>query len=352
MDRRHFGKTVAMGTGGLLMSSVGIHTSGTSTSQKEKIKAAPLNPGDTVGLIAPASSFDSKRYERAVENISKCGFRLLEGRYLHRQKGYLAGTDRERLYDLHDMFRNPKVRGIWCLRGGYGTTRLLEKIDYRLLRENPKVFAGFSDITALLNAFSLKSGLVGFHSPVAASELTDYNKNHFLPLISGQSEFPMKLESAKDQGENRRGRTEFRTFTISGGRATGKLTGGNLSLLASLCGTPYLGSFKDRIVFIEDVGEKPYKIDRMLTQLLQATDLKSAAGIAFGICNACDKEKGSRSLSLEETLRDRIEKLEIPAVYGLSFGHIKNQFTLPVGIEAELDADRKWLHLLESPVKT
>jgi len=350
MLRRKFSKYLAIGAGGLTLSPGNLISRQKTSLSRPILKPPALQQGDRIGLIAPSSSFDEQRYENALKNIREAGFKVEEGRHLHQQKGYLAGPDRGRLEDIHRMFDSRRVKGIWCLRGGYGSTRLLEKIDYRLIAANPKVFIGYSDITALLNAFWVKSGLSGFHGPVAGSELPEYSRSNLLPLVTGQEKYPLEFLHSEENKEKGDENSEFRFHTIRSGNCIGRLSGGNLSLLASLAGTSYLDSFKDKIVFIEDIGEVPYRIDRMLTQLLQATDLKKAAGIALGICLRCEKKEDSNSLSLKETLSDRLGNLGIPVAYGLSFGHIREQFTLPMGVYAQFNSDTGILSILESPV--
>ena len=350
MLRRKFGKYLALGTGSFALAPAMVLPKGKQAKNLKVLKPKPLSQGDRIGLIAPSSSFDEERYERALENIKNAGFKVQEGKHLHGQKGYLAGPDKGRLEDIHHMFSNNRIKGIWCLRGGYGSTRLLPDIDYKLVAQNPKVFIGYSDITALLNAFWVKTGLVGFHGPVAGSEMPDYSARYLYPLVTGEDTYPLYYNHSEENLQQGIENSEFQLQTIRGGSCIGRLTGGNLSLLAAMVGTPWLDSFAGKIVFFEDIGEVPYRIDRMLTQLLQATDLDKAAGIAIGVCLRCEKREGSLSLTLNETLRDRLEKLNIPVVYGLSFGHIKEQFTLPMGMHAQMNADSGLLTLLESPV--
>ncbi|TVQ45043.1 MAG: LD-carboxypeptidase, partial [Saprospirales bacterium] len=337
MKRREFNKNTILGALGI--TAFGGSSLAFSTKQPRLVKPTPLRQGDTIGLIAPSSPFDEERYERAKTNIKELGFKLKEGRHLHKEKGYLAGTDQQRLEDLHRMFDDRKIRGIWCIRGGYGSTRMLNKIDFSLIAANPKVFLGYSDITALHNAIMCKTGLATFHGPVAATKMNEYNVDHLMPLISDSGHFPFTISSASENVERGKEEEIYEEVTISGGRAIGKLTGGNLTLLSALVGTGYLDSFSEKIVFLEDINEPPYKVDRMLTHLLNATDLKKAAGIALGIFTGCEARPNSWSLTLRETIVDRLSNLGIPVVYGLSFGHIDYQFTLPMGIHAELNAD-------------
>ena len=301
-----------------------------------------LHSGDVVGLIAPGSSVPKERIDRAVETVGKLGLVPRLGKYIHEANGYLAGTDKQRLDDLHTMFVDPEVRAVWCLRGGYGCTRLLPDIDYGLIKENPKIFAGYSDITALHLAFYKETGLITYHSPVAVSEPTDYTINRFEEIVFSGKKCVIRL--AEEHLEE-----AFEIHTIVEGKVQGRLTGGNLSLLAALAGTKWSPDYKDKLVFIEDIGEKPYRIDRMLVQLFQATDLREAAGIIFGQFNDCEAEDGEKSQSLKETLAGQFRNFDGPVFYGFSFGHIDNQCTLPIGVNARFDTREKVLHLLEAP---
>ncbi len=261
----------------------------------------------------------------------------------------MAGTDAQRLTDLYEMFANSTIKGVWCARGGYGAARLLGQIDFRLLRQNPKVFVGYSDITALHCAIQQKSGFVTFHGPVGSSNFTAYTIAQLqASLFQAQSEHTVPIAPA--QLEEGISDTAYLPYTISPGRATGVLTGGNLSLLSALAGTEYLPDLKGKLLFIEDIGEKPYRLDRMLTTLRQAWPLEQAAGIALGVFAGCEASSGSLSLSLRETLTARLGDLGIPVLYGCSFGHINHMATLPMGIPTQLDTEAQTLRLLEAAV--
>ncbi|MEO6759161.1 MAG: LD-carboxypeptidase, partial [Saprospiraceae bacterium] len=257
-------------------------------------------------------------------------------------------TDAQRLADLHQAFADPEVEAVWCLRGGYGCSRLLPQLDYDLIRRNPKIFIGYSDVTALHLAIHERTGLVCFHGPVAVSEFPEDTVQHLRSvLVDPAAGYTLSIPG-KDEplyGE------EFRPFTINPGQAQGSLTGGNLSLLSALAGTPWMPSLKHKIVFIEDIGEQPYRIDRMLYQLAQATDLSQAAGIALGVFTDCNPKGDSPSLSLVETLTDFFRQWKMPVVYGLPFGHIAHQATLPYGVQAELQATDGTLRFLETAVE-
>jgi muramoyltetrapeptide carboxypeptidase len=267
---------------------------------------------------------------------------------MRKRLGHLAGTDAERLADLHSAFSDPDTDAVWCVRGGYGCTRLLPDVDFDLIRRHPKPFFGYSDVTALHLAIGQKTGLVTFHAPVAAGVYEPHTFPHFLEVVrNGKAPYAMHQRTPGGFPED----DAFDPYVIAEGKAEGELTGGNLSLLAAMCGTPWQPSFKNKLVFIEEVGEQPYRVDRLLTQLLEATDLKKAAGIALGVFFDCKPKNSDFSLTLRETLSDRLASLGMPVLYGLPFGHIPEQVTLPYGIEARLDTGAGTLTLLEKAVK-
>lgn len=310
-------------------------------------KPAVLRAGATVALLAPSSPPSAEKLSKAIQNLHDLGFKILEGKSLRAQNGFLAGTDAERLADLHWAFENPEIEAVWCVRGGYGAGRLLPMLDYDLIRRHPKPFIGYSDVTALHLAIHARTGLVTFHGPVAASDFPEDTLRHFRAVLVNPT---AGYSIAAPVAENEILGTEYQPFTIASGRARGRLTGGNLTLLASLVGTPFAPSFRQKIVFVEDVGEQPYRLDRMLTQLLQATDLAKAAGIALGVFADCGPRGDAPSASLAEVLRERLGGLGIPVVHGIPFGHVSHQATFPYGIEAGLDADARTLTLLETAV--
>lgn len=310
-------------------------------------KPARLQAGMTIGLIAPASPFSDEKLAAARQNLSNLGLNVRESAHLYARNGYLAGTDEERLADLHWAFSDPGIDAIWCIRGGYGCGRLLPLIDFDLIRKHPKVFIGYSDITALHVAIYEKTGLTTFHGPVAASDFPEDTLRHFRSvLMEPTPDYTVQAPEGADMPEG----AEYQPFVITPGQATGALMGGNLTLLASLVGTAYSPVYKNKIVFIEDVGEQPYRIDRMLTQMLQGSDLAQAAGIVLGVFADCKIKGDSPSLSLPETLRDRFAGLSIPVFYGLPFGHVAHQMTFPYGIHAILDASKGALTLTETAV--
>ena len=310
------------------------------------IKPTRLIAGATVALIAPCSPPSDEKLTKAIANISALGFHMVEGKNLRKRLGYLAGTDTERLDDFHWAFKDPLIDAVWCVRGGYGGSRILPNIDYSLIRKHPKPFIGYSDVTALHIAIHVRTGLVTFHAPGAAADFPENTLQHFRAiLMDGAEKHTIEAPTKDFPGE------EYKPFTISPGKAIGTLMGGNLSLLSAMVGTPFTPVFRGKIAFIEDVGEQPYRLDRMLTQLLQATDLSKAAGIVLGVFNDCQPKPDSPSWSLAEMLKDRLGGLGIPVVYGIPFGHVAYQATLPYGIRAELDATAQLLTIMEPSVR-
>lgn len=345
MRRRYFLQKTGMG---LLASMPAMSMNeGNAPDLRAWHKPARLRPGAAVALIAPASPVSEEKLEKALSNLAALGFRVKEGASLRGRHGYLAGPDEARLADIHWAFSDPDVEAVWCVRGGYGITRLLPHIDYSLIKANPKLFIGYSDVTALHLAIGQKTGLTTFHGPVAASDFPENTLTHFKSVLM-EPAAPYIIAAPGEQeilpGE------EYRPFTIAPGRVSGPLTGGNLSLLAALAGTSFEPSFRRKIVFIEEVGEQPYRVDRLLTQLLQATDLKRAAGIVLGVFADCAAKNPEFSLTLPETLRDRLGGLGIPVFYGLPFGHVPHQATFPYNVKAEMDADERTLTFLEAGV--
>lgn len=333
------------------------------------IKPQRIEPGMTLGIIAPASAArDPKLVDEAIAGVEALGLKAKPGRHIRDKWGYLASSDANRLADLHRMFADKKVDGIICLRGGYGTSRIVDAIDYDLVKKNPKVFIGFSDITMLNLAFLRKCKLVSFNGPMAASTFADETPSRF-----GISGFLRTLGHAEPAGSIWQGHDDHDFRVIRSGKASGRLTGGNLSLLAASVGTPYQVQTKGCIVFIEEVEECPYRIDRMLTQMLSAGLLKDAAGIVIGR-NVPDKTfeaaeaKAAKSASkvvmplaksvsrnyeplMDEVFHDRLSGLKIPVITGLPFGHIQDYATLPLGIMASMDSRTGDLVIEEAAVK-
>ena len=321
----------------------------TATHMTPLIKPPRLARGDVVGLIAPGGYTTDATIEQAVRHIEALGLRVKQGTYLREVWGNYGGTVAARIADLHAMFRDPQVKAIWAIRGGSGCISLLRHLDYRLIRTHPKILLGYSDITALHLAIHRHAGLVSFHGPVASSTPSDYSTQHLLAVLMEPRDsytIPMSVEN------DLRALTDpwYATRTVHGGVAEGPLIGGNLSLVSALAGTPYAADFAGSLLFIEEVNEEPYRIDRWLTQLDLAVGLDKAAGVMTGICENCGPQGDGPSLTLDETLDVHLRPLRVPAVTGYSFGHIRHQFTLPVGVRARLDTEARTVTLLEPGV--
>lgn len=346
MQRRGFISTAAL-AGGAMLAPKPILSA--PVQQTSLIKPKALEKGDTIGLITPASAISRTAFESSLYNLESLGFKVKHSPNMRVKKGFLAGTDEQRIDDLHSMFEDDAVAGIVCARGGYGSGRLVAYLDYELIRRNPKVFVGYSDITALHYAIHQMTGLVTFHGPVAASSFPKSTEKYFTDVvIKGKDN--VKLSSVETDGADK----AFDHFTINAGMADGALAGGNLSLMVAMLGTPYDLDFKGKVVFIEEIGESPYRIDRMLTQLLNSGKLAEAAGIALGVFKGCETQPDDPdfgdSLSLKEVLLDRLEGIGIPVAYGFPIGHIDENATLPMGISARLDTSKFTLTILEEAV--
>lgn len=346
MNRRTFANTLLLGSAALLSSS----TKNTYDSVAKKLlKPERLKKGDKVGLITPASYISDDGFQSAVEHLEALGLEVVLSKHIRVRNGDFAGTDQERIADVHQMFADPSIKAIWCARGGYGSARILPYLDYKLIRKNPKVFIGYSDITAMHIAIRKYSGLLTFHGPVASSELTDYTRHEVENILfNPQPNWIINLsEENQTKGQSN---AAFKTKVLKEGIAQGELTGGNLSLLAASVGTAYAPDIRGKILLIEDIGEKPYRIDRMLTSLRQAWPMEKVAAIAMGVFNDCENKEGSQAHSLQQTLVDRLGDLNVPIIYGLSYGHISNMCTLPIGLNARLDTHTQRLTLLEAAV--
>lgn len=319
--------------------SVGALLAAQSGSARPLLPKA-LKPGDTVGLITPSSYVsDPDELAFAKQFCEFFGLKWKMGKNVGQRYGYLAGTAHQRVEDLNAMFGDPAIAGIFCIRGGYGSAQMLEGLDYDLIRRNPKVFLGYSDITALHTAIGNKTGLVTFHGPVSLSHLTEWSQQHLRSAI-----FETKpIGIVKNPPEPNPLRPGHTMRTVRSGTARGVLTGGNLTLLTTTMGTPYEVDTAGKILLMEDIGEDIYRIDRMFTQMKLAGKLKAAAGIVVGECKDCPPPGHDSAYSLGEVIDYLLGDLGIPVLYGLSFGHTIDQVTLPLGVMASLDADKQTL---------
>lgn len=307
------------------------------------LKPKTLELGDTIGIIAPSSPVPQDALEKSLEIFTEYGYRVKLGKTVHEQYGYLAGTDEARAHDVNRMFADPDVDAIFCLRGGYGSPRILDRIDYECIRKNPKIFVGYSDITALHVAIHQKTGLVTFHGPMVAELVKSPHPLTWPTLFQ-------HLTSCGPVGRYAEPRDMFQ-YTLTAGVAEGQLVGGNLCLLVALLGTPYEIDTKDKILFLEDIGEEPYSIDRMLTQLKLAGKLHSAKGIVFTDLSEAEPKQYKNSLTIEQLLTDIVQPIGIPSYYGLKAGHCQPNLTMPYGIYARLNAAEGWIEFLEGGVK-
>lgn len=309
------------------------------------MKAKALKPNSKIALIAPAGAINEQKLLKAQETLEKMGFRVSFTKRILYQNSYLAGSDNERLSDLHEAFEDSTNDAILCIRGGYGAARIVDKIDYSLIKNNPKIFIGYSDITALLNSIWQKTSLVCFHGVLGTSSFTDYTKLQFLNIFTNNLPNNEILTQDKNQ-----------ISIIKNGKASGELVGGNLSIVNSLIGTDYEIDFTDKIAFFEDIGEDFYKIDRMITQLLLTKTFRKSAGIILGTFNKCMNYEGGDSytnseLTLNDIFTERFKDLDIPIINGFSFGHVDEQAIFPIGIKAQLDTKKAFsIKLLEKPL--
>ena len=312
------------------------------------IKPQRLKPGDTLALVSPSGA-SAVRFEVTLvkESLEALGFKVKFADHLFDRYGYLGGTDEARASDLKAQFADPSAAGIVAVRGGWGCARLLPLLDYELIRKNPKVFIGYSDITALLLAFQAKAGLVCFHGPIGFDPWNDFTVGYFKKVLMEAA--PVAMQNPSEVGDHLT-QVENRVQTIVAGSAVGILRGGCLSIISTLLGTEYVPSWKDSILFVEDIEEEIYRIDRMLTHLKLAGVLKQARGVIFGRCTDCEPGQGYGSLTLEQVLDDHIKPLGVPAWYGSMIGHLPLKFTVPLGIEAKIDAEKGLIQLLEPAV--
>ncbi|MGM0588487.1 MAG: S66 peptidase family protein [Bacteroidota bacterium] len=341
MDRKEFLKKLTV-TGGMLAAPF-IHTSAKGTSNrasKAMLKPARVHRGDTAAIVSPAGSVVSNDdIEEAISAVRSLGLKPKVGKNLGQRWGYLGGRDSQRVDDLHNAFKDPEVKLIFPIRGGYGSSRLLPMIDFELIRRHPKAFVGFSDNTSLIVSMNQFAGLVTFYGPNALSDWTPYTKKHWQQMIMGEGPAGSLPPPHSERPSN--------VKSIVKGRVAGPLIGGNLSLLTQTLGTEWEIDTRDKILFFEDVNESAYRIDRMLTHLWLARKLQVAKGFAIGHMTNISSNDG---LDVMEVLKDRLEPLGKPCFVGVSTGHISDILTLPVGVTVELDATQGVLKANESAV--
>jgi len=319
-----------------------------SPTRIPKLRKPPrLQRGDTICVIAPASPpLSASLFDTATKRLSELGYEVRIGTHARDTNGFLAGSDRHRILDLNKAFRSKSVRAILCVRGGYGTGRILTQIDFKALRQSPKILVGCSDLTTLLCGALVKSGITAFHGPTVQSlmqpDCPPFTWERFLAQLRGGDECVGPVVSP----------AESTIDSLCPGRATGRLVGGNLSIINSLIGTSFLPSLSGAILCLEDVGETPYRIDRALTHFLNLGLLNGVAGFALGTFDKCSyKPQDAEALqSLRDVIIDRLRPLKKPVVLGLPFGHIPNNATIPLGAIATLDARQGALIIEEAGV--
>jgi muramoyltetrapeptide carboxypeptidase len=337
LDRRNFMATTAW-------------TAAAGAASAQAMSAGPtlrprrLQPGDTVALVNPSSArHEREPYAIATETLQALGFKVREAPNLRARYGHLAGTDAQRASDLNSLFADPGVHGLLALKGGSGCNRILPLIDYELVRRNPKFVGGYSDTTALLSALHARTGLVTFHSPMGTSEWNDFSVQSFRGVVMQAQ--PLTLANVPERADALVP-SSGRITTLRGGRAQGRLLGGNLSVLASLAGSSYWPVWNGAILFLEEVNEAIYRVDRTLSTLKLAGVLERLSGVVLGGFTDCGPGEGYGSLTLDEVFDDYFLPLNVPVYAGAQFGHIRRKFTLPVGLEVEMDADKGTLRFL------
>ena len=293
-----------------------------------------LGSGSRVALVAPSGILpDRAQVELAIENARSLGWIPVLGENVSELHGYLAGTDEQRAADLNKALRDETIDAIWCVRGGYGAMRLLRDIDFAALKANPRPLIGFSDITALHAVIHSECGIVSFHGPTARGELTEFSRDSLLRAVEAQVDPCGEAASAR---------------VLRPGKARGRLAGGNLALIASLMGTPWSVDFDGAILIIEDIDEAVYRVDRMMRQLLLAGALGQCAAIVAGDFRPPAGETSEGNRSVDEVIAEAAEEAGIPCLAGAPFGHIDDQWTIPLGAVAELDTEARSLHVVES----
>lgn len=299
-----------------------------------------LKNGDTIGVISPASIENIDSIKKGMDFFKDKGFKVKPGRHIYDKWGYFAGSDEARAEDFMNMFLDDEVDMVLCLRGGYGAMRILPYIDFELIRKKPKIFAGFSDITVLLNSIYEKADLISFHSPMLSSNFEECatQESFFNTLCRGYDTYSLTNPKGIDL------RMEIQ------GKAEGILVGGNLSLLCAIMGTPYELNFKDKILFIEDVKENPYKIDRMLTQLLLSGKLQQCNGFILGQFRDCEEVNSDRGFTLQQVLENRILSLGKPTISNFMSGHMYPKLTIPIGAKVSLNCEKGSIDVLEPVV--
>jgi muramoyltetrapeptide carboxypeptidase len=341
MNRRTFTKSgIIVGSGLLTSTNNLLH--GSKSEVTKTIIPSGLKTGDKIGVIAPSSRLKQEQIETIVKQIEGFGMVPVLSKHIAAHNGYLAGKDEERASDINEMFADTSVKAIWCGRGGYGSTRILHMLDYNTIKKNPKPFIGYSDISAYHIAMYQMTGLITFHGPIPSSMMKGHTLDEFQKLFFQNMPVDYDFKKMTLVGDT----TNYdKLETLRPGIVKGRLMGGNLTVVSSMAGMTYEPDFKDTIAFFEDIEEQPYRIDRMLTQLIHGCNLGKAKGILLGQFTNCQAKDPETSFTLIETLKDRLLPLGIPILAGTPFGHVPDNLTIPVGAEAILDASNHRLKI-------
>jgi len=332
-------RSIIGGIGGSLAALTLAH----AAPARSPLRPPRLRRGDTVGLIAPASSDDEPLHlEFALDTIRGMGLVPKLGQHVTDQYGYLSGTDEDRAADINAMFADDTVRAIFAIRGGWGSARLLPLLDWHLIRTNPKLLIGSSDITALHLALAARTGFASIHAPNVSNRWAEVSWTSFWRMaFSGGTPLLGQLEERVAKQDR------WSTTTIRSGKTKGRLLGGNLTVLSTLMGTPWLPDFDGAILFLEDVGEAEYRIDRMMNQLALSGTLGKLAGVIFGQCARCTSNVPDYAgFTVPQILDQYLGPLGIPAFLGANIGHVANQLSVPIGAPVEMDADAGTIRLL------
>jgi len=292
-------------------------------------RVKPLESGARIALVSPAGPLQKPaELPRAEANVRALGWDPVVAAHANDRTGYLAGSDRHRLDDINRALRDPSIDGIWCLRGGYGMIRILNGIDYNALSRAPKPLIGYSDITALHAAVQRRCELITYHGPTAREELTDFSRESLERAVISQTDSCGIAPAARE---------------IRPGTAKGRLVGGNLAVLASLCGTAFMPDLTDGILILEDINEPVYRIDRMLQQLKLSGALDTCSAMVFGECVKCAEDAGGGGRPFDDVLSEIARGLGVPCMAGVPVGHIDRQWTIPLGAIATVDTGSRTL---------
>ncbi len=339
ISRRHF--IPILGTAVIGASCLSSVSNGVlESTDNPKIFPKRLKKGDLIGVSAPAGGIKNiQELSDFEKTLSQLGYRTKFSKNCTKKYGYFSGTDEERASDFMELIEEREVKAIFFLRGGWGCARILQFLDFEKIKNNPKIIMGFSDITTLINAITLKTGLVTFHGPGGNSTWNDYSIQYIKNLLQEGNKLSFQNLPADSP-----------IITFNGGVASGELMGGNLSVICSLIGTEYFPNWNGKILFLEDVGEEPYRIDRMLTQLKQVGIFNEINGVILGNFRKCTPEEPHRSFTLEEVFEQHFSKVNFPVFYGAQIGHTKNKFTVPLGVSISMNADLGKFEMLHPSV--